>query len=377
MADYFESGFCVREASWHRKENLLMEAPVDDDGRPSWEKARKAAGLEWDVEMVPTFRRTTVTATDEIPAGFVPLAPLDGRATWVDADGDGVTYVHTADVDIEGFIPSTKACSLIRNDTEAELGSVSPSYSPLYIEQMGRIAEALAGQGAMYDTAISVKGGEQVAVVMKLDEPMAIAGDDTDTIPYFSILNDFTGGGAAKLIYTPVRVVCWNTYQMAAMLAEQTGHQYVWRHVGDMEANVSAAIEALSGLRSSFAAWVELAEALALEGIDEDEVKLFTNLFIPEPSAELITDRQRANIARDRVSFMRLYNESPTTDGHRGNALGLLDAAVEWSDYVRKASNNDVLLTRTLLKPNMSKRGALALIADVTGAKVPESVKFN
>ena len=51
MADYFESGFCVRERSWHGKELLLDEAPE------TWDDGRLAAGLMWEPRLVPLYYR--------------------------------------------------------------------------------------------------------------------------------------------------------------------------------------------------------------------------------------------------------------------------------------------------------------------------------
>ena len=40
MPDYFDTGFCVRDASWHGKELLLDEHPEN------WDDARLAAGSD-------------------------------------------------------------------------------------------------------------------------------------------------------------------------------------------------------------------------------------------------------------------------------------------------------------------------------------------
>ena len=55
MADYFESGFCVRQPSWHGKENLLDEFPED------WAAARIEAGLTWEPTTAPVFVATVLT----------------------------------------------------------------------------------------------------------------------------------------------------------------------------------------------------------------------------------------------------------------------------------------------------------------------------
>lgn len=366
MPDYFESGFCVRDASWHGKENLLMEAPKD------WDEARIAAGLTWEAEVVPAARVVKVTAGGFIPEGAViPDGTKVAEIVGVDPEtNEQIVLARKAVNDCEVFVLSERTKFITRNDTGAELGRVGLTYEVMHISWMGEILEACAAAGATYETAGSVNGGAQVWALLRLDEPVQISGDDTPTYPYIVLLNSFDGSGAVKVLYTFVRVVCWNTYSMASFEGDRTGHQFIFRHVGDMRSKVDEAKQAMTGLRESFAQYRQLAETLAQTPVDETQVKDFTTLFLPEPIGEVATPRVKQNVATARATFSKLYNESVTTDGHRGTALGLLDASVEYLDHVRRAMSKDTLMNRTLLKPEPLKRAALQRICAVTDLRL-------
>jgi hypothetical protein len=87
--------------------------------------------------------------------------------------------------------------------------------------------------------------------------------------------------------------------------------------------------------------------------------------FIPEPPAEIVSYRVRGNIERARKVFSHLYLDSVTTEAHRGTALGLIDASVEYLDHVRGYRNRDTLLGRTLLRTEPLKARALTLVREV------------
>lgn len=354
MPDYFESGFSVREPMWHGKGRVADEYPEN------WKQAREWAGLMWEPEVVPLYKRVVVAAGAAWPAGAIPE---HYRVEGVPAVGQVMEYSTPA------FVESEVARSITRNDTGLELGRCGMTYEPMLNEWIGEILEALttADGAARFLTAGAANEGRQVWALVQLNEPVYVAGDDTATYPFIALLNSNDGTGAVKAIYTMVRVVCWNTYQMASFEADRTGHQFIFRHVGDMRVQVEEAKQALDGLRSSFGEWVQLAEALAKVDMGKAELTEFSTLLIPAPAGKLITDRQQANVDKARAQFMHLATSSITTDGHRGNALGALDAAVEYLDHVRRASTADILMTRTLLKPNAAKRAALGLLDEVCG----------
>lgn len=342
MSAYFETGFSVREPAWHGEGLVLDDYPTD------WDDARVKAGLLWEPTLVPCYTRTVVEdLTEDAPFG---------------------TYLGQGDKPDEGslFTPLEDHQLVVRDDTQAVLGVVSDQFGLVYHSVMGEILDAILGQpNVKFETAGACKGGAQVWALAYLDEPYTIAGDNTETYPFVALLNSHDGSGACKVTRTQIRVVCWNTYQAASMQGERTGMQFTFRHAGDVQGRIDEAIEALAGARTEAAEWTELATELFGMKVDQARFNHFLADFIPEPPAEIVSDRVRGNIDRARKVFKHLYLDSVTTEAHRGTALGLIDASVEYLDHVRGYRNRDTLLGRTLLRTEPLKARALTLVREV------------
>jgi phage/plasmid-like protein (TIGR03299 family) len=351
MPAYFDSGFTVRMPSWHHQEVLLSDYPVD------WNDAREKAGLLWEPEIVPMFQQVIGCAECEQPIGADHLDTC-GTIGLIGADEGVSLYLEVPDFRI-----------VQRSDNQHVLGPVTDSFGLIYHSTMGEIVEAICGQGAKFETAGSVREGAQVWALVYLDEPFTVPGDDSETFPFFALLNSHDGSGACKAVATDIRVVCWNTYNAASMQGERTGRQFVFRHTSNVLDRIEEAKDALAGLRDESKAWVELATDLFQLSADDFAVNHFVNEFIPSPEdhGEQISDRVRENISTARLTFKSLYLDSITCDAHRGTALGLVDAATEYLDHIRGFRNRDTYLGRTILKPEPAKAKAVALARAVCG----------
>jgi phage/plasmid-like protein (TIGR03299 family) len=334
MAAYFDSGFSVRQTPWHGLGNVLDDYPTD------WPEARKLAGLEWEPEMRPVVEIRCGDCEHVLTAGDIGAGACGQCLS---------TNVKTAIVEGESRV--------IRSDSGLHLGSVSDTYSPVTHAQMGEVLEALADSDSnvKFETAGSIRDGRQVWALAYLDEPIAIAGDDSATLPFLAVLNSHDGTGAMKIVPTSVRVVCWNTYRAAEMQGEKSGQQFTFRHTGNVTERIEDAKEAIKGVRGAHAEWVELAGKLAGYEINEAAVNNFVAAMLPMPPEDALTsDRVKSNVMDARGALHDLMSE-PTTDGHRGTVLGLVDAGVEYMDHIRKFRSRDTLMNRTMLRPEPMK----------------------
>jgi len=342
MPAYFETGFCVREPSWHGQETLLADYPAD------WNEARVAAGLTWEPKIVPVYRAKE-------------WAPVIG-------EGDDITMVPTAYEEV------TTNRLVERDDTGATLGVVSDQFSLISHAEMGEVVEAVLGEANVkYESAGSVKGGQTVWALVRLDEPYSTPGDigpdgePVETYPFLAMLNSHNGAGAMKLVLTQVRVVCWNTVQAADAEGDRHGRQFSFRHVGKPMERIEDAKTALMGLREDATRWTQIASELYGVPIDDEFVNHYLSEFIPEPPAGIVSDRVRANIATDRANFRQLL-AGPTNERLSGTALGVFNASVEFLDHVRGYRNQDTYLNRTMLRAEPMKAKSLTLIRELVTA---------
>lgn len=329
MPAYFDTGFSVREPMWHGLGTVL------DDYPDSWDAARKAAGLEWE----PVERPLYVNVHDGNPDAAPEFVAMES---------------HKA---------------IVRSDTGHVLGVPSGSYSIIDHGTMGEIVEALldVDDAVKFETAGSVREGAQVWALAYIDEPFTIPGDDSESLPFLALLNSHDGSAACKVVATSVRVVCWNTFQMASADGDRSGRQFVFRHTGDVKARIDEAKEALAGVRGESQRYAEFAAQLANVRVDDAIVSMFLHDFIADPSehGEIVSDRVKANVAKARATFMGLYDESPTTAAIKGTAYGLLQTSTEYLDHVRSFRSRDTYINRTLLRPEPAKELAVRTLARI------------
>ena len=231
---------------------------------------------------------------------------------------------------------------------------------------MEQIVDAFSNSdgSVRFETAGASQGGKQVWALLYLDEPFQIKGDPSQTLPFIALLNRHDGTGAMAVVRTQVRVVCWNTFQMAAAEGKRTGLTYSFRHMGDPRTRIEEAKLALSGLRSEVEAYREMAETLSERVVTSSSLEQFLSDFLPDPSQEghPVSDRVKSNIYAARRKFKEIYETSTTTDEIRGNGYGLLQTATEYLDHVRGYRTNDTYIGRSVLGGDYAKRHVLKLV---------------
>lgn len=375
MPAYFDTGFSVREPMWHGMGLVLDEYPSD------WSDARDKAGLTWEPELRTAYqlRPDNAYRTCRRCAGAVATPHVGDDCPQDVMVQQGDCLPHGSVLTDSGiFVPVPDHRLVVRNDNEFVLGVRSNEFAAIYHGEehaqqhegasMEEIIDVFAGQsGVKFETAGSIREGRAVWALFYLDEPYTVPGDDTEHLPFFALLNPHDGTGAAKLINTQVRIVCWNTFQMASNEAEASGRQWTFRHVGDVAGRIDEAKAALAGLRTERDEYLALAKDLMALRVDDKGVGEFLSEFLPSPreNGEVCTDRVHENVERARATFRRIYTDSVTTDAVRGTSWGLLQASTEYLDHARAFRSKDTYLGRSILRTEPAKARALTLAREV------------
>src|SRR5699024_8098325 len=85
--------------------------------------------------------------------------------------------------------------------------------------------------------------------------------------------------------------------------------------------------------------------------LTRDQVTDFIEQFIPEPVGRVVSDRVRNNIATARSDF-RAILASPTCEGIDQTAAGMVAAATEYAEHVRRAHSAESKFRRSFLDRN-------------------------
>ena len=330
MPSQIENMFSVREMPWHREGTILPDYPG------SWNEARVLAGLEWDPVPAPVYAQT------EHPDGAPEYRPVYEKVSGWQA--------------------------ITRSDTGTVLSIRPASYAVIDHQAMGEIVESVLDlPNVRWETAGSLDGGKAVWCLALLDEPVQLPGDDSATYPYLAITNRHDGTAACALRATAIRIVCANTLRAAELEGERTGATFSFTHRAGWRDRIEEARQAVTGARQEMADYAELATGLMGIRVTPAQEELFVAQFIPMPPETMITDRVARNVEEARKAVRGIL-AGPTTQGLDGTAYKLVQAGVEYLDYVRKARSWETRLNRTLMRPEPMKARTLTLVREIVAA---------
>lgn len=202
---------------------------------------------------------------------------------------EGTDYSQYLDLKPRDIITSHMAT--VRSDSDITLGVVGSGYGVVQnsvafdfidILTSGR----LGGETPMIETAGVLGKGERMFVTAKMPNPMIIGGNDVIE-QYLLFTNTHDGSGAVTVLFTPIRVICQNTLNMALSGSK---NKLIFKHTLNVnkrldlseEENVKKATQIL-GLHGFYKKNIEeyfnklVSEKVTEEQIKETVAKVYLN----------------------------------------------------------------------------------------------------
>jgi phage/plasmid-like protein (TIGR03299 family) len=283
----------VGETPWHGLGTRLETAPTSAD-------AITAAGLDWEVRM-----EDLVTASGlAVPMGQVA----------------------------------------VRGDTNTVLGMVGRRWTPVQNREAFAFLDGMAAKGDVtYHTAGALGRGERVWMLAKLPGHITVAGTEDVTEKYLLLSNAHDGFSSLRAFFTPIRVVCQNTLNMASRQALRQG--VTIRHTGKIEAKLAEARRVL-GLADQFYKDVqEQANFLASRRIGRDAAMSYFKAVVPAPEDEEKGKRAADNARETWGSLLQLWDAGKGQDikGVRHTYWAAYNAVTEFVDHVKVAQGSGKL----------------------------------
>lgn len=249
------------------------------------------------------------------------------------------------------------AWAMLRQDTDAVLGTVGERYVPYQNAECFAFIDSLVGEKlAMYETAGAFSGGRKVWMMVRLPKEYRVAGTDDVVNPYVLLSNSHDGTGALSLMPTGVRVCCANTHRLAVSKAGQKGaSEFTLRHSKNLERKVSDARRQLGVVAKGFEGFMEQAGVMAKFAMKTTAVDAyFTNLFPTEvvkltPSQEFVTDVLREKAEREAKKNQEVVdqlhdlfvNDKNSLKGMAGSAWAAYNSVSEYVDHVKTSRGKD------------------------------------
>lgn len=242
-------------AETHEKVKLIQEAPNSRE-------ALIAAGLDWEVLQSDTYMENGI------------------------------------------IIPGVKTnYRVLKNGDISPLGVVSSKYKIVQNTEAFEFTDSLIGETengeVRYETAGSLCNGKRTWLLAKMPTKKIL---DDDVEPYMCFTNSFDGTGAIRIAMTPVRVVCWNTMNLALSTAKR---QWSTKHVGDMKSKLEEAKLCLQ-LADTYMTNLDIeAERLANATLYKEQIdEILSELFPIEDDA---SETKKRNVQSMKDNFYVAY----------------------------------------------------------------------
>ena len=285
--------FYYGDVPWHSRGKPVA-------GALTAEEAIEAAGLDFEVKLLPTYTTT----------------------------GDS------------GLIPIPNNFAVTRMDTEAPLSVVGSKYVPIQNKQCFEFLDSVVGPENLieYHTAGSLYGGKKIWLLAKLTGlTVDIVPNDTLT-SYLALVKGHDGQTPMYAFWTTTRIVCQNTANAALQDASRKKDKLVRiRHTRSAQDKVQEAKRILGFTIEQAEANIGNLKRLARKQMGTAAWEDFLdNLFpLPELDEGVETSRGLTIATKKRELLTELYESGAGTDivGVRGTAWGAYNAVTELTTH--------------------------------------------
>lgn len=241
MSHAVESMFSVKERPWHGLGTILTEAPSIQEGIIY-------AGLDWEVK--------------------------------------------TEKLKTETGIDVTSKNAVVRQDSQSILGIVGNQYKPLQNKDAFNFFEPFVENNmATLETAGSLYNGAIVFILAKINSDNIVVNDEDQVEKYILLSNSHDGSQALRIGYTPIRVVCNNTLQMAT--TSDKSQLIRLTHRKDIISNIEDLRETMDLINQQFIATEEQYKELAKKDINGLDLHKYVRKVFSQKKLEALLDEEK------------------------------------------------------------------------------------
>lgn len=338
MGHHWDSGFMVREPSWHRNEKSVLKTSPQ-----TWEAARVEGDLTWDITSSPIYvdKPLDEDEVDARPAGFPP--PRER---------------------IEGY-------HAIRRDDNHEVLAVRPkSYHTIKNADFGDVIDTVLsrqeGEPLIFEGLMSLYGGRQIVALCHFEEPLKMGFDPSETYRYLGLVSRHDGQGGLRGLPTNVRIQCANTLNLAEAL-DLRSYGFTIRHTSNWETRLEEVARGIEMAKGESERWLAFAEELAAWKVSKRTARAYIKRFLPVSDDD--GERKVENTMAARTK-MELILDGDTCAGINDTGYGLLMASTEYADHYRSHASSDSLIARQLLRKEEPKARSARILRTMAGIKL-------
>ena len=280
----------VGQEPWHKQGKKLENVATSAE-------AIEAAGLGWMVEKRKIYFKTVGDSHIEVPGKYVT----------------------------------------VRNDKQIALGVVGSVYTPLQNKEAFSFFDSIVGvKEAMYHTAGSLGKGERVWILAKLPGYIKVTNEDT-VDKYLLLANSHDGSSAVEMMFSPIRVVCQNTLNMAISTAEK---KIALRHTISIGAKIDDVRRELGIVNYQYQMFETMSQKMLTVKVTQPQYAEYLE------KIGLVTKDEKGKLStrseNNYETLVELYEHGKGNDAPAvaGTLWAAMNAVVEYVDYVRGTDAN-------------------------------------
>lgn len=243
-----------------------------------------------------------------------------------------------------GRVGATEAFATINGHSQDVLGIVGDGYEVLQNREAFNFFDILLKEsGGKFQTAGAIGKGEKVWMLAKLPEVFyPLAGDGVEQFILGTTSHD--GTMKTEVRFTPIRVVCQNTFNMA--MRGSKGVISI-RHTTNMRQKLEMAAMVLLRYKEFFDVAGEQFHKLASVKVDDAWLDAYFDAVIGNPFN--VKDGRARTMMENRIKLIEgrlAFGKGVDLPGVSGTAWWALNAMVEFADYDMKAKGQSSDATR-------------------------------
>ncbi|MFN3166129.1 MAG: DUF932 domain-containing protein [Phycisphaeraceae bacterium] len=217
-----------------------------------------------------------------------------------------------------------------------QLGLVGKNYTPLSNRDAFGFLDPVVGEGAaIYHTAGSLRGGRRVWMLAKLPGHIRVKGDDL-VDKYVLLSTSHDGTSSVRIGYTPVRVVCQNTLNLA--LRGMGGVSI--RHGKEVADKIKQAHKLLGLMSGTFDTAGALMQQMAETPVDSMQLRDYYLRVLPAPKEVDEQERLKHQQKIERWTELFEAGEGNQMPGVRHTLWTGYNAITQWADRESYTSRN-------------------------------------
>lgn len=257
--------------------------------------------------------------------------------------------------------------AIVRDSDQSVLTMVGSTYKPIQNEQMFDFFTKFTKAGHMtMETAGSLQGGKYVWALARVgkDFKIGVGGKKPDNVaPYLLILSPHVHGKALVMQYTAIRVVCWNTLNMALGHMLKGGkHAFKMAHSAKWEVEKEEAEKILQISIEQTKEFKDAGDMLAKSKAKKEDVEAFFKRVL---RVELFPDKKKSPVMLPK--FRAALEKAPGAmlPSAAGTWWGALNAVTYVVDHETGVSRDTALRGAWLGNHAQTKRRALDLALEL------------